>query len=143
MKPSAHPLLRATRLLDQVHEQFHYKHYSVRNEQAFAEWGTRVCEMARFAAFAKHRAVGDRGFLAIFANERRVAAATHICKPVSMHTLRYSFAMHLLQSGTYFSQCRSCWALGRKHDSDLYPSSDSRCRQSLQSIGILGVEHAA
>lgn len=33
---------------------------------------THVCEMARIAASPRHRVVGNRGFLAMLANEWRV-----------------------------------------------------------------------
>lgn len=32
------PVLRATRLLDQVHERIRYKHYSLRTDQAYVQW---------------------------------------------------------------------------------------------------------
>lgn len=38
MKPAAPPLLRATRLLDQVRERIRYKHYSLPTEQAYVQW---------------------------------------------------------------------------------------------------------
>ena len=37
MKPAAPPVLRATRLLDQVRERIRYKHYSLRTEQAYVQ----------------------------------------------------------------------------------------------------------
>lgn len=33
MKPAASPVLRSTRLLDQVRERIRYKHYSLRTEK--------------------------------------------------------------------------------------------------------------
>lgn len=38
MKPAAPPVLRATRLLDQVRERIRDKHYSLRTEQAYVQW---------------------------------------------------------------------------------------------------------
>ena len=38
MKPASPPVLRATRLLDQVRERISYKHYSLRTEQAYVQW---------------------------------------------------------------------------------------------------------
>ncbi|WP_445206441.1 hypothetical protein [Acidovorax sp. sic0104] len=35
---AAPPVFRATRLLDQVRERNHYKHYSLRTEQAYVQW---------------------------------------------------------------------------------------------------------
>lgn len=35
MKPAAPPVLRATRLLNQVRERIRYKHYILRTEQAY------------------------------------------------------------------------------------------------------------
>lgn len=37
IKPAAPPVLRATRLLDQVCERIRDKHYSVRTEQAYVQ----------------------------------------------------------------------------------------------------------
>ena len=38
MNPASPPVLRATRLLDQVRERISYKHYSLRTEQAYVQW---------------------------------------------------------------------------------------------------------
>jgi hypothetical protein len=38
MKPASPPVLRATRLLDQVRERIRFKHYSLRTEQAYVQW---------------------------------------------------------------------------------------------------------
>ncbi|AVS85367.1 hypothetical protein C8239_11880 [Paracidovorax avenae] len=38
MKPTSLPVLRATRLLDQVRERIRYKHYSPRTEHAYVQW---------------------------------------------------------------------------------------------------------
>ena len=37
MKPAAPPVLRPTRLLDQLREQIHYKDYSLSTEQTYVE----------------------------------------------------------------------------------------------------------
>lgn len=38
MKPAASPVLRATWLLDQIHERIRYKHYCLRTEQDYVQW---------------------------------------------------------------------------------------------------------
>lgn len=38
MKPVTPPVLRATRLLEQVRERIRYKHYSLRTEQVYVQW---------------------------------------------------------------------------------------------------------
>lgn len=38
MKPAAPPVLRDTRLLDQVLKRVYYRHYSLRTEQAYVQW---------------------------------------------------------------------------------------------------------
>ncbi len=38
MKPTAPPVLRVIRLLDQVCARIRYKHYSLRTEQAYVHW---------------------------------------------------------------------------------------------------------
>ena len=37
-KPAERPPLKSVRLLDQVRERIHYKHYSVRTEEAYVYW---------------------------------------------------------------------------------------------------------
>jgi len=77
MKPAAPPVLRATRLLDQVRERIRYKHYSLRTEQAYVQW---VRVFVKWHGLRHPRDMGQleiESFLAMLANERRVAAATH------------------------------------------------------------------
>lgn len=77
MKPVAPPVLRATRLLDQVRERIRYKHYSLRTEQYYVQW---VRAFVKWHGLRHPRDMGQQeieGFLAMLANERRVAAATH------------------------------------------------------------------
>ncbi len=77
MKPAFPPVMRATRLLDQVRERIRYKHYSLRTEQAYVQW---VRMFVKWHGLRHPRDMGQleiEGFLAMSANERRVAAATH------------------------------------------------------------------
>lgn len=77
MKAAALPELRATRLLDQVRERIRYKHYSLRTEQAYVYW---VRLFIRWHQLRHPRDMGRtqiEAFLAMLANERQVAAATH------------------------------------------------------------------
>jgi site-specific recombinase XerD len=77
MKPAAPPVLRATRLLDQIRERIRYKHYSLRTEQAYVQW---VRMFVKWHGLRHPRDMGQQeieGFLAMLANERWVAAATH------------------------------------------------------------------
>ena len=77
MKPASPPVLRATQLLDQIRERIRYKHYSLRTEQAYVQW---VRMFVKWHGLRHPRDMGQleiEGFLAMLANERRVAAATH------------------------------------------------------------------
>jgi integron integrase len=77
MKPVTSPVLRATRLLDQVRERIRYKHYSLRTEQAYVQW---VRAFVKWHGLRHPRDMGRdeiERFLAMLANERQVAAATH------------------------------------------------------------------
>ncbi len=72
MKPASPPVLRATRLLDQVRERIRYKHYSLRTEQAYVQW---VRIFVKWHGLRHPRDMGQleiEGFLAMLANERRV-----------------------------------------------------------------------
>ena len=77
MKPAAPPVLRAARLLDQIRERIRYKHYSLRTEQAYVQW---VRMFVKWHGLRHPRDMGREEiecFLAMLANERRVAASTH------------------------------------------------------------------
>lgn len=77
MKPAAPPVLRAARLLDQVRERIRYKHYSLRTEQTYVQW---VRMFVKWHGLRHPRDMGREEiecFLAMLANERRVAASTH------------------------------------------------------------------
>ncbi len=80
MKPGT-PVLRSTRLLDQVRERVRYLHYSLGTEKAYMYW-------VRFFIRWSGRSEGMRyprdmgapeveAFLTMLANERRVSASTH------------------------------------------------------------------
>ncbi len=82
MKPAAFPVLRATRLLDQVRERMPYKHYSLRTEQTCVQW---VKLFVKWHGLRHPRDMGqpeDEACLSMLANERRVAAST----PLHAHT---------------------------------------------------------
>lgn len=77
MKTASSPVLSATRLLDQVRERLPYKYYSVRTEQAYVQW---VRMFVKWHGLRHPRDIEKlelEGFLAMLANERRVAHAIH------------------------------------------------------------------
>jgi integron integrase len=81
MKPGT-PLLRSTRLLDQVSERIRYMHYSLKTEKAYLYW---VRLFIRWSAtqpggmrHPRDMGVADvESFLSMMANERKVSASTH------------------------------------------------------------------
>ena len=81
MKPGT-PLLRSTRLLDQVSERIRYMHYSLKTEKAYLYW---VRFFIRWSAtqpggmrHPRDMGMADvEAFLSMLANERKVSASTH------------------------------------------------------------------
>ena len=77
MKSAGSPMLRSTRLLDQLRERIRYKHYSLRTEESYVQW------VRLFIRWQRLRHPCDMGqgevetFLNILANERRVSGFTH------------------------------------------------------------------
>ena len=63
--------------MDQIRERIRYKHYSLRTEQAYVQW---VRMFVKWHGLRHPRDMGRddiEAFLAMLANERRVAASTH------------------------------------------------------------------
>lgn len=58
-------MLRATRLLNQVREQIHYKHYSLRTEQSDVQWVRRFVKLHDLRHLRDIGQLGIGGFLAI------------------------------------------------------------------------------
>jgi len=70
MKPTSPPVLRATRLLDQIRERIRYKHYSLHTEQAYVQW---VRMFVKWHNLQHPRDMGQQeieGFLAIMTEWR-------------------------------------------------------------------------
>jgi integrase len=77
MKPVPRPILRSTRLLDQLRERLRYCHYSIRTEEAYVYW---VRGFVRFSGVRHPRELGApevEAFLTHLAAERHVSASTH------------------------------------------------------------------
>lgn len=76
MKPAASPVLRSTRLLDQLRELIRYRHYSLRTEESYVHW---VRFFVHWAGLKHPRNMGQaevEAFLNMLANERKVSAST-------------------------------------------------------------------
>jgi integron integrase len=80
MKPGT-PVLRSTRLLDQLRERIRYLHYSLNTEKAylhwvrfFIRWHGRIGEMRHPRDMG---AAEVEAFLNMLANERKVSTSTH------------------------------------------------------------------
>ena len=80
MKPGT-PVLRSTRLLDQVRERVRYLHYSLSTEKAYLYWVRFFIRWSGRGGSMRHpRDIGAPGveaFLTMLATERKVSASTH------------------------------------------------------------------
>lgn len=81
MKPGT-PLLRSTRLLDQVSERIRYMHYSLKTEKAYLYWVRFFIRWSATQAggmrHPREMGVADvEAFLSMMANERKASASTH------------------------------------------------------------------
>ncbi|GAB2469114.1 hypothetical protein GCM10027082_20790 [Comamonas humi] len=80
MKPGT-PVLRSTRLLDQVRERVRYRHYSLSTEKAYLCWVRFFVRWHGRTGGMRHpRDMGApevEAFLIMLATERRVSASTH------------------------------------------------------------------
>lgn len=80
MKPGT-PVLRSTRLLDQVRERVRYRHYSLSTEKAYLYWVRFFIRWHGRAGGVRHpRDMGApemEAFLTMLAIERRVSPSTH------------------------------------------------------------------
>ncbi len=80
MKPGT-PVLRSTRLLDQLRERIRYLHYSLSTEKAYLHWVRFFVRWHGRAGVMRHpREMGAQeveAFLTMLTTERRVSASTH------------------------------------------------------------------
>ena len=80
MKPGT-PVLRSTRLLDQLRERIRYLHYSLNTEKAYLHWVRFFVRWHGRNGEIRHPrdmgAVEVEAFLNMLANERNVSASTH------------------------------------------------------------------
>ncbi len=71
------PVLKSTRLLDQLREQIRYLHYSLRTEDAYVYW---VKKFVHFHELKHPRDMGRlevEAFLTYLATQRKVSVSTH------------------------------------------------------------------
>jgi integrase len=71
------PVLKSTRLLDQLREQIRYLHYSLRTEEAYVFW---VRKFVYFHGVRHPREMGQaevEAFLTYLATQRKVSVSTH------------------------------------------------------------------
>lgn len=80
MKPGT-PVLRSTRLLDQLRERIRYLHYSLNTEKAYLHWVRFYVRWHGRSGEMRHpRDMGTaevEAFLNMLDNERKVSASTH------------------------------------------------------------------
>jgi integron integrase len=76
-KISAHPPLKATRIMAQLRERLRYLHYSLRTEEAYVHWVRFYIHFHGLRHPAEMGKPEIEAFLSMLATERKVSVSTH------------------------------------------------------------------
>jgi site-specific recombinase XerD len=86
----------APKLLGRLRQAIRICHYSIRTEEAYVYWGRRCLSADSRSGVERCHHQHEKGLQRAL---RRAVATTGVARQMSVHTLRHSFATHLLQSG--------------------------------------------